>query len=654
MHRIDNANPFNFVDDDLRVEGTVYVNQGSRTPGVAFRLPTTAGASGQVPTLNSDGTMSWATPNAGISNKITNVDGTDKVTSVAAGTSDNVDITCDGLLAAKFLPDMLTLYGQVGQPSLRLNQLDNLAYVGVKAPGAGATSWDLQLPAAAPARTGQALTATPGGVSSWADAALAGGNSLGAALTLGTNDAFGLNLRTNSRDVFMIDGLGNITGTGSRWTQNSIPLTFSVAGSTKTNYTTSAVTSFNIPAGLDTMRVQLWGAGGGASGGSGAYTEVTLMATPGTQYWLITGAGGAVTSGGNAGGTNASGGGGNGWNTGKCGGGGQYSALVRYIADTSRYVLIAAAGGGGGGQDIGFNGGGGNTTSGGNTTPGSGGIGGSSSDAGSTPGEDYAPDATTAGHTSLAFGGYGGSAQMANRAGGGGGYGGGGAGSSGSSGGGSYIPPVTGTILSSSGVNGLTGVAEGVTVPNNSDANYIDGYGKGGALSGAGGGGLAVVTLTTDQNYFGVPVDIAVTDGNQLKLFKEDNTASVKVRAAAATTDYTLTLPPAAGTAGQVLGTTGGGALDWVDLRSTLVTVEATFGYPMVEDKFVTVMSGTGGVSLPSLANVEITVRNATGGNIRVLPNPFGKIDGTLTEHTIANDTSATFVSTTIGTWYRF
>lgn len=843
MHRIDNENLFSSVSDDLRVDGAVLVNQGSVVPGVAFSLPTTAGAAGQMPTLNSNGTMSWSTPSSGISSTITNVDGTNRVTSVAAGTNDNVDITCDGTATATFLPGLLQLYNPTVQPTLELYQLDKTARVGICAPTAGITTYNITVPATPPTSSSQvltsdssgntkwsgnvavgsgsistytsestgtasqlgttvtgsgftpamvggeilwagasagivsytsstqltvdisqtvpsaayslyyggsklnksgtasskqvllkssigtlglypassttsynltmppavgsanqllqtdatgvtkwsssllpkfvasstltltgtasqtgttvtgsgftqamtggvieflsgqyatvttftsatslqvdtsqtvtsntftlyyggsslstgtasskqmllnasttgrvlitpasttstysltlpaavatvanrALTSSTAGVLNWQDVALQGGNTLSAALTLGTNDAFGLNLRTNAQTVFALDISGNITAAGTSWSQNGVSMTFATAGSSKTNNTVSAVSSFVIPSNTTLMRAQIWGAGAGWNGGSGAYVDVTLYVSPGETYWLVTGAPGVYPGpGGNAGGGNASGAGGTGISSAPefASGGGQYSALIRQSG--SNYILVAAAGGGGGGNGPAGIGGGGGQNGGG--TAGSGGTGGVLANAGS--GQNYDVNATTTGVTILnAFGGRGGNGALAPDGGGGfiagggggGGYGGGSGGyGSGGGGGGNYAPPSSNRVLSSAvtvGTSGGTG-----TAPGSADANYIPGYAVGGgATTVSGGAGLVVITLS-DTRQMLVSSDIAT---EQLKIRRRDGAANIRLKAAVTSADYTLTLPTTAGTAGQVLTSDGSGGLYW-------------------------------------------------------------------------------------------
>ncbi|KKS68425.1 MAG: Cell wall surface anchor family protein [candidate division TM6 bacterium GW2011_GWE2_42_60] len=79
------------------------------------------------------------------------------------------------------------------------------------APSTVTASYSLTLPVAVPGGDDYALTAKTTGVSSWSSVALSGGNTLGAALTLGTTDAYALNLKANNKTGLSIDSSGNTT-----------------------------------------------------------------------------------------------------------------------------------------------------------------------------------------------------------------------------------------------------------------------------------------------------------------------------------------------------------------------------------------------------------------------------------------------------------
>ena len=121
--------------------------------------------------------------------------------------------------------------------------------------------------------------------------------------------------------------------------------------------------SFVVPAGVTSLSVKIWGAGGGGGregyrGGAGGYTEGNLTVTPGETLTIIVGQGGILHSGFPLDrdyryGGGASGGGGNTYNL-TFGSGGGRSAVRR------EEVELATAGGGGGGgySDHGGNAGG--------------------------------------------------------------------------------------------------------------------------------------------------------------------------------------------------------------------------------------------------------------------------------------------------------
>ena len=104
-------------------------------------------------------------------------------------------------------------------------------------------------------------------------------------------------------------------------------------------FTTPGTVNFDIPAGVTSMDVKMWGGGGGAGGGNasssggngggGGYVSSTLSVTPGETLTLYVGGGGGGAGAGDGGG----GGGGGGW-----------SGIFR-----SATPLIVAGGGGGGG-----------------------------------------------------------------------------------------------------------------------------------------------------------------------------------------------------------------------------------------------------------------------------------------------------------------
>ncbi|MBS1983119.1 MAG: hypothetical protein JST16_03010 [Bdellovibrionales bacterium] len=262
-----------------------------------------------------------------------------------------------------------------------------------------------------------------------------------------------------------------------------------VAGSQVFTYTGSDQ-NFTIPNGCSTVRVKMWGAGGGGSlgtGGGGGFVSGTLAVTSGEALTVIVGQGGA-----SSGSTTTYGGGGS--SIGSSGGinrgsGGGRSALRR----SSTELMTAGGGGGGAGWASATNGGaaGGTTGSAGANYPGGavGGAAGSSSSGGSG-GSGYG--GYSAGTSGSQYAGGNGGNGAAGGGGGGGYYGGGGGGggtnSDGGAGGGG------GSSYTGSATSAANTAASGVTPGNNSDSDYSSGIGVGGAASTAGGNGRVVIS----------------------------------------------------------------------------------------------------------------------------------------------------------------
>lgn len=281
---------------------------------------------------------------------------------------------------------------------------------------------------------------------------------------------------------------------------------------------TGADQTWTVPAGVTSLTVKMWAAGGsginaamqstyGAGGGaSGGYTTGTLAVTPGETLTFIVGQGGKQSSG------VAYGGGGNATNA-TGGGGGGRSAIRRSSTE------LATAGGGGGGGGSGYNGGAGGGTTGGDAAGGTG-LGGTQSAGGSTSGTGSAGTQ------------FQGGASNGGGAGGGGYYGGGGGNGSGvvqAGGGGSgYAGGLTGASMSSGTVgNG----ASSVNPPNTGDADYASGVGVGGGGSVAGGSGRIVVRYTATGNMTlvspAVSVSAAPTFMDAYFLWKDDSGSAV-------------------------------------------------------------------------------------------------------------------------------
>lgn len=262
--------------------------------------------------------------------------------------------------------------------------------------------------------------------------------------------------------------------------------------------------TFIVPAGVTSLTIKMWGAGGAGGfygiGGTGAYVTGTLTVTPGQTLTIVVGQGG------NTNGTTSFGGGGSGGTGASYGGSGGGRSAIRNGATE---IITAGGGGGGGGNYPNFNyipsGGGGGATNGndpGNVTGGqfSGKLG--TTTLGGAGGGNANGAIAGATGTSLT-GGNGASANVAG-GGGGGGYFGGGGGSGhasnnnrngGGGGGSSYTAGAGFTGTNSAGTAGSS-IANGTNtlIPGSTDTDYINGIGNGGNDEENGGNGLIVIT----------------------------------------------------------------------------------------------------------------------------------------------------------------
>jgi hypothetical protein len=268
------------------------------------------------------------------------------------------------------------------------------------------------------------------------------------------------------------------------YTPSSIPASLNVGDQIYIPYTGSA-TTLSIPAGVNTCKLEVFGAGGGnefngTSGGEGGYANgvYTLGGTATTVYAYIGGQGtsrtAATGSGTNAGGFN---GGGNGfWASNdnrtayaSSGGGGATDFRIGGTALANRVIVGGGGGGAGGGT-----GGNGQFSVGANGTPATagdpfsaqGGFGGTASAGGAGGGASSAGSSSAGNAGSLGIGGAGGADRTYGQGGGGGGgyYGGGGGGTCGNGtgaaggGGSSYIGGVTSGVTAN-GLNSGNGYA---------------------------------------------------------------------------------------------------------------------------------------------------------------------------------------------------
>lgn len=306
--------------------------------------------------------------------------------------------------------------------------------------------------------------------------------------TCSTNPAWGSSSATITNNQYL-----QLRLTSSSSTNTTLNATVTVgAGSDTWSVTTSSTAtqafsytgsnqSFVVPAGVNSLTVKLWGAGGGAAlsnaGGGGGFATGTLSVTPGETLTIVVGQGGMYGSNVDWASASYGGGGASGGVTGwSAGGGGGRSAIRRSTTE-----LITAGGGGGGGAVTGTGGPAGGTSggAGSDSVPNTGGGGGTQA-AGGTAGSNGAQAGSSL------TGGQGGTDGTWPGGGGGGGYFGGGGGGSGSGGGGgsSYTGGVTG---------GSTTAASGASAANSGDSNYAAGIAAGGSST-AGGNGRVVIS----------------------------------------------------------------------------------------------------------------------------------------------------------------
>ncbi|WP_395091398.1 hypothetical protein [Armatimonas sp.] len=242
---------------------------------------------------------------------------------------------------------------------------------------------------------------------------------------------------------------------------------------------TGRVQSFLVPAGVTSVTVKMWGAGGASAGGSGAFVSGTLAVTPGETLDFYVGQGGLSAPLGTTS-LAAFGNGGTGtspFTTGgahQSGGGGGHTVIARGTTD----VVVVGAGGGGS-ESVG--GGGGLAT-------------GLSNPIGLNEGQGGTQSAGGAGRGT---GQPGGSLFGGNGGGGGGGagyFGGGGGGTPSSPGGGGGGSSLTTPLTSFVGATGANGGSISTAPGGAADSDYVAGVGVGGAYNQPGGNGYVVIS----------------------------------------------------------------------------------------------------------------------------------------------------------------
>ena len=273
---------------------------------------------------------------------------------------------------------------------------------------------------------------------------------------------------------------------------------------------TGANQTFTVPAGVNSINVKMWGAGGASSfygpsaGGSGAFVKGTLAVTPGQSLIVVVGQGGIYFS------TNTGyGGGGPSGDFGGAGGG--FSGIFLTSVTQGNAKAIAGGGGGGGAYGQGTFGGGGGATTGSDgpiqSAMWQGGKGGSLS-AGGAGGIVQNANGTAGSSGGILAGGSGGINTYVG-GGGGGGYFGGGGGygsnttnrySTGGGGGSSLISPLTSVTNTAGTTSGVATTSP--QAPGNSELEYVAGIGNGGNSTSSpgtvnGGNGRVVFTYTS-------------------------------------------------------------------------------------------------------------------------------------------------------------
>lgn len=214
------------------------------------------------------------------------------------------------------------------------------------------------------------LTLDPnGGVSIGANATVSSALNVGGQMTVSANAVVSNFLTVAANGIFS-NYLTAATGIGLKYAETAVPIQpiFSVPpGKTKVTFSsTGSDQTFTVPAGITSILVKLWGAGGGGGnqggwshgsrGGGGGHTIAVLPVTPGQVLGIVVGRGGQTNY---AGGSTPIYGGGGGFvnNTDNryCGGGGGYTGIFSSttISQATAYA-IAGGGGGGGCSRIGF------------------------------------------------------------------------------------------------------------------------------------------------------------------------------------------------------------------------------------------------------------------------------------------------------------
>jgi hypothetical protein len=134
-----------------------------------------------------------------------------------------------------------------------------------------------------------------------------------------------------------------------------------------------------------------------------------------------------------------------------------------------------------------------------------------------------------------------------------------------------------------------------------------------------------------------------------LRIYENDQTNSIGIKAPTLAVDYTLTLPTTAGSANQVLTTNGSGVLTWASVGNVNYAAK-TANYTITStDNVIDCTANSFTVTLPTavgLTGKQYSIKNsASGQSIIIDPNGAETIDGEAT-YTILFKESITICST--------
>lgn len=288
--------------------GTLTVSANPATTTYSVFWPISQGAATTVLTNNGSGTLTWATPAA---NGAFVQSGNSFGTTATLGTNDSNSLvlrTNSTTAATIDTSQNLTVVGSVrtgtagGTTGTILYNGSTSGTLTVNVP-ASITSYAVTWPAAQGAAS-SILTNNGAGVLSWAAAAtntfIQGGNSFGSTAILGTNDTFGLQLRTNGAAALSINSGGNVFAINQLTSFGQFNVG-AVAGTTGTivyNGSTAGILTTSVPASFSNYSL-VW------PSAQGAATTVLTNNGSGTLSWTTPAANGAFVQGGNSFGTDA-------------------------------------------------------------------------------------------------------------------------------------------------------------------------------------------------------------------------------------------------------------------------------------------------------------------------------------------------------------